>query len=659
MTENIVEQFRDYRSHLESIFSLGGSTFPSSFYDTLEALLTFRPLPQNLSPDLIVAGAPEHLRAFLTAKGFPFSFSAAPGEAAQALEGFIAYTKEPQWSSILEVIFLRYAAERWLDYLGSRNSRSTPCILLALCPSLDLQVLEENHTEPCKPNTVTLPILILNTDRAPACQLKLRVSRVHGAGVSLTTAEPSDDQTHLVDVCDEIRGGCALVYKLYLQLDGASTIRIEPLYLHVGLETEAGTSEGIEVLLGGANVPESPTEEGHDPSALNPFIPDLPLTSSLQWSTIAKGDHALIVNSLATDPEMSSGRAFVIRGLRRTGKTSLLRWLTWQMKAENSGLLPVYIDVYLWNLSLGEGNQRPSAEALYYELAESLVAAAQSVSADTELRTLLADVEEDMLMSLDSLEKKISRVREIVRQLPVVVIDDLDWWINHDTFREAQEVLRPLVALAARTQICSIVLSHDWTTPDWDEKYDRASVLPWRIRFLKKQDVTELIRLSPIPFTDLAVDFLWRLSGGWHGPLQLFCYHILQQAHLTNQRARLIDLSMAKRSVAYVLNSKDFDGFFQYFLRSFQPQESDLLLGLIANSSVVLDSGMILGLQFMPDSGFSLTSPNSEFESSAEALKLLAEKEIIEPFDGRGGHCRLRVGFLAYRSVFGRESDNG
>ena len=153
-----------------------------------------------------------------------------------------------------------------------------------------------------------------------------------------------------------------------------------------------------------------------------------------------KGERELLAAEILTDPLLDHGRMYVIRGVRRSGKTSLLQGLREKMNADDAKFLPVYIDISLWHLTLQEKAASIDIDGLLYELADSAARkAALFISDEAEVEEIEEALTNEQSMTLEpsSFGALMDKLEASTGRKVVFLLDELDWWIKQEPFKRA------------------------------------------------------------------------------------------------------------------------------------------------------------------------------------------------------------------------------
>jgi hypothetical protein len=578
-----------------------------------------------------------------------------PREMRTMLESLIALTGHLQneKSGIAKVLNL--AARQWNNAI--KDLRNPACLHLALSPSLDLEVRERELRPLDGGDFISeVPLAITNSGLLPAYDALLTILAIDGVeGLGITPAKLVRAGTWQLEIDQEVLPGRPILVVLQVRQRIAASLELITSFTRYAPDATGGQSNRLRINF---IVPgEAPLDESR-----NPFRPDLPLTpltADGDWTPLMKDERELLAAEILADPLLDSGRIYVIRGVRRSGKTSLLLGLREKMNTDGAKFLPVYIDISLWYLTLQEkAVSIDDVEGLLYELADSAARKAMLFLSEeeekkaTEIEELLARTQ-DMKLEPSSFGILMDKLRASTGRKVVFLLDELDWWIKKEPFKGDAQALLAYLAGFSRSSHCSIVLAHDWTTRGWDAPYgedDKLLPIPKRIKFLEKGAFDSLIRSMPRQVTAVASEFLWKFTGGWPGLAQLICFEV---SEALKKEDMVVDEWLAKEVAERTLASKDWQPFLNSLMASFSETEISLMSWATENRLIDLSSSAIRGLLYLPGRTFKLTLNDSSLGLSEndinDAIRALVDKQILELSEQH--EVALRVGAFAYSSL--------
>ena len=658
------ESLRRYRLSLAAVMGDSNADDDSlEIFDLLEDFLLQRPLHRLYTRESIEATSPAYLRPFL-AEVFPlFPTQLCLSDDPEELKALIAVTCRPVWSELLEAEFLRVAAEGRLKELSLVFPVRT-LLTISISPSLDYNSLEPEFTaEETGASAYFITISIINTERIAAWSPELLVED-SGAVISteLIDGLPRVEGEPLV-VAPKLAGGEAIVVRILVRhTSSAPELKLYAEYNRTVPTPDRERSNTIVLQL--VNSPRSVDDRTTTPS--NPYYPDLPLYTDDQWASMANRSQRTIAEQILADPELARGRTSVVLGLRRTGKTSLLLELVRRMEESNS-LLPVYIDIYRWHSSLVRTKAALDDENLYYEIAEAAIHAAnkclillgeaEQKAFEDCFRSSFSLQSENLRLTSDALGFKLRHLQQCLSKKIVIILDELDWWLNKGPFEDGQRILSPLVSLASRSKDLSLLLAYDWVSPDWFNLFNQydLTLVSRRLNFGHRSELKSLLSLSGLTFSLSAEEFIWRFTGGWTGVLDLVAFAITDRFGGNRDGAQvIIDLPAARAVVKYLVESPEYFNFFSTFQEGLTRDEVELLGSMAASGLIEEKSGLIRYLRLTMETGLQFDPPrasNLDGKSISEVKVILLElqnKEVIEVIEGSFGLCRLRAGFLFY-----------
>lgn len=563
---------------------------------------------------------------------------------------------------------LACVAESLLEHLESIQEAQTPASVdVYLSPSLDLGCPEEEEDGVYW--RIKLPVALTNKGGQIAAGVNLLLTL--GDQVTLQQDDDNFEESAYGEwryIVGSISSGQTKIIDIPMKHIPQSEIDIDVEYLKDISSSPEKEKKRVSYVL-----PIPQTMIGLD--WRNPYIPDAPLTSEWHWDNMVKGNHDKVVERIMSDIESSGGpehNVYIVRGLRRTGKTSTLEGLKRKLN-EGTKYLPVYIDFYRWFLILrSKGVSLDDNKALLYEIACAAAREARRRDIDVDFgeyfqiydESVNIDLEEteQPQMDFNSLDSFIIELSAASQRKVVFLLDELDWCIRARELLGQGEKLDQLIGVVsalARTENCTAILAHEWPTKEWEKEYEKNNMSPTdeSTQFLGIDDLRELAKLTlsdsqrepsfPPLYTEMAIQYIWRITGGWPGLAQLIFYWIFE--NIDKRKKTLITVSVVKGVVKDILESKDADAreFITYLLGSFDAEEISFLKKL--SSKIVQESSMIPGIQRV--SGRFVVEDSIGQDNSGQILDRLGGeggKQIIEPVNEEQSQFRLRVGLLSY-----------
>lgn len=675
MSDSAITALRNYVQGMAELSKLDvtGASEREALLRRLLDLISVTPfssLPElSVSPVAIENRDSLELQPLLCAAAGAFAIRNSKEDAEEALKTFIWGIRAPRNRLLPEAQLLIRAANRWLDALRVEDENTL--LSLEIGASLDLSQREEYR---CSDGTAKLALSIFIANQGFPTPAEAYVCIETSVNVSdcLVSEAISPHPRFWKKALQEIPArGARVRDTIMVSYRGYGSVKV---WIEYSSSQKRGSTSLTEVIETELISSTQAADESLIRDISNPYIPDLPLLTFSQWERLAKGTHRQLSEHLLEDLSIDSGRVVVIRGCRRTGKTSILQHLRTELEHQGD-FLPVYIDLYMWFLELKNRDKCvKDGETLYYELVRATFSAIESTFADIEndvaeedprierLRRRLDEPSKTRSLQLREFEDFMSAVKDELGRRVLLIIDELDWLVNMDVFAgTAESMLGGLAATSLRRGSFSALLSHDWTSPGWEPRYKegRWSFLTRRVRFLRRSDVEALARVDErLRVSDMAIDFIWRFTGGWPGLVQLLCYEVIEVVR-RGENGSTIDIVVAKAAARRILDSPDYGKFLSYLLGGLLEDEMEILSWLLTSNLIDLESGEILGLHRDPASGYRLNFPRSLTtnqrldESRFSAILLqLEEKEIIAELNRGSGRTRLLVGLMAYRLTY-------
>lgn len=652
MNQSILSALDDITGILQSLPEAFGNRSKAlvRFYDVLNQLHAGGPFsPVDFASALsVVPPAPEPLHSLLESAQRAFSIRRPFSEMREPLSRYRDIWKE-RYGSLPEAQLLAREATRWLEYLDQlEQQHEQPAKLeIGLSPSLDLTYLEERE-ESSGVRIVNLPIEFANSGRLPALGIEVNYM-IEGARAPEQSSLSGDPYTELLP--RGIGEGQNLIKTIRLEHAQQGRVEIWARYHDIMSEQAPRTTGRFAFdLLVSSKIDRKPN---------NLYTPDLPLTSEWQLQNLMKGRHLEIVESILSDPYLRTGRLYVVRGLKRSGKTSVLHELRWRMR-QTEHYLPVYIDLESWTISLRQDHATIDGQGIWYELADSIARETSILSIETECQGhidgYLDQYQDTIRMRYQSFIEFVELVQDKTKRQIVLLIDELDSWIRAPEFENDAKTLLLQLSSLAQQRKCAIVLAHGWSHEEWEARYTETRIRPvyHPLELLNKGDIVQLAELIPIPYTKMALDLIWRLTGGWPGLVQSLLYSIVEEVKQRNRDRDLVDVGVVKSLVNTLLGTPDYRAFLRSCLGGFDSAEIALLEKLVELGMIRKDSGRIEGVRKVPGRGVVLERKqdlNLPIDSIQRALSWLESQQAIEPVWIDPNSYRLRIGLLSYPAV--------
>jgi len=596
-----------------------------------------------------------------------------------------------------EVQFLKNQAICWLDYIESLPVQNfKPASLrVDLLPSLDLESLEERDLHGLR--KIQIPFAVTNLGELPALNVVLRVDLE-----KLQDADP-EPEPHFTRTSSRFLVKTKLPFSI-----GAGETRVISLNLRHSTKGQfSASTEHINFLENSSD--SKPNEklddvillspEGYDKTNLtNPYKYRLPLVSEEQWQKLLKGKHQDIIETIMTNANSDSGNWYAIHGLKHTGKTSILQKLRWHMQ-KDEGLLPVYVDLYSWWDSLYKQKQSINSEEFWYEIADSIARETEQgrselvkflqkkTEGDSEVRIpkKTKEVEQDMMaeksivsnddmhnddneqkcLSYDNFDDFIKHITDISGKRLILLLDELDSLYGSEEFSDDAQIIFAPIRSLIRKHNCLIVFAHVRPLQELQKnKEDKTSPHlpePLFIELLENHDLfgnekrTGLAELTTLTYTQMAQKYIFNITGGWPGIVQLVFYKIVEKVKKQRNEKVLVDVGFVKNVIKEIFVSPDAQEMLGYFWESFDAEEFALIRGLVEAGAVKYETSKIEGVRQLPGKSFLIKKKLQKCTSLQDhkfvrVFNKLIDKQIIEPI-GNGNTYRLRVGLLAYPIV--------
>jgi len=644
------------------------------------------------------------------------------------LNDFIKFCGD-KYPHLPESKLLKKIAQNWYDQIQLLvNQHYEPAIVrTSLSPSLELDISAEEQKENTCLRDIILPLAITNLGKFPILDVRLHLF-LEGAVPVYEKLKRLDDSTCEIDFKSAIAAGETEVTYVHLLMSADTKVIIHTYYQDflqeftiteqsldylkeenasdelierlrnfenrifrgrdkfsdilksmIGDDKNLGdkslSTKYIEFLLSQSfpnNIKSSkfeisiPISVQHEIEKINnPYTPNKPLVSEWQIKNLMQGKHDKVAKKIMSDLKIHESKVHFIRGLNRSGKTSILLELKYLINKEKS-YLPIYIDFYTWWSIILKKNLTIDIEGLLYELANSASQEAYLLDLDTtSVDNYLKEFEEEMCMSYQDFKVFIKRLSEISSKKYYIVflLDELDWWIRD--IGKMQDVTHKLVSYMSgliQEGFCSVVVATMWSNQEWKRKLLDSKVLliPNVIEFFEREDIEKLSYVNVVSnkthlfYTPLSIEFIWRISGGWPGIVQLIFYRIIEKLKVEESSDGIIDIGLVRKVVEEIINSEDNRPFVVYHLKSLEISEIKFLKQLVILDLIRKNSGEINQIRKSKGEGFILLELDASQIKQKDInaiLTSLESKQILEPIGKESIRFRLRVGLLSYLVV--------
>lgn len=625
-----LEALRRYRDELQRLADLGvaGAEERVHIYSELARIAEASPLQAiaELPSDGIEGNTP--LRDLLAYSSEAFNRSGTPDLLADRLSAFgNAPTKG--FETLPEHVIMKGAAANWLSAL--RGEQEDAFLLVSLSVSLNPMVIEEDIHSGRDSCSLSLPVSIDNRGGLGVsfALLYLR-STTETVGVSIDGAEWLKDKRCWRLRSTEIAGhsGQRFVINIKYTQSCAIDIWAESNWSGAASPSERTIySNHLEVVLD-TPIATAPVD--------NPYVAGLPLVADLQWDRLVQGRHPNLVAELCAEV-WRSPNVIALRGCRRSGKTTMLKRIS-KLLGRGDTYIPIYFDVRDWWASKSDSSNVLGPDDICFELASHALreVATSAMAESAEIQDEISRVAEILNsrpafdLSTDQLEYVLGLLAKATRKSFCILMDEVDLPVIHSSLKgNVVSLLDSLEEVANSSINVRILIAHDWSSQGWEARLGQRGVRLFqrRVPFLNLPDLQRLATISPdVRFTDLAVDFIWRSSGGWPGLSQLLFQKAVDLV-ISLGAGNPIDVKTVKSVAETILVTEAED--IEYTFGSIASDEWSVIKGLIASTKNSSGDGFSMGI-----------TPGDKTAQS------LAEKEIIQ-LDKRYNTCRLRVGLLA------------
>ena len=577
------------------------------------------------------------------------------------------------------------SAHRWIDEIdricSQKSNADLELHLVTSLPTSRNDVEEHTMVGTRRANSrqVRLPVAIINKGAGPAFRVRLAItgnSVVGGkAETYLGTIRPDEIKSFVFEFHQDKPSATMNVSAIYQDFDGMEDKRELPLRW-------PGLTNPLQ-------------------SAIhNPYIVGRPISSPSEFDTVFRGRKEHLRTLRRTISGCQDHGTFIhVRGLRRTGKTSLLL----QVRHELKEMLFVYIDCLNAEMKIDmqlRNQNIEEREIIPWIMGRFLQEIAFELTPDDEL-TIDSDVvtESQFETLFDTLRQQGKRVILVLDEADAFARSPLNKKMVEGFGQPAKLILDFLKKLTAKGLI--VVFVHELVDDFWSQNiFPHTEV---RLGLLRREDTEELAKqVSPdVIYTPLALNYLWTITGGYPFLIQLVCYYLVESLnqqltrlstsirptrqwwnrfawHARNLLGRgvgppatdsvsgVVDIEYLKQIVEKMILSADARLQTDYLRWGFSKPESELLRLLTVPGRIDTQTGEIIPFRVeskvgpkvrlrnrdecTEDSDYDWIMKEFEKESLQVACRNLLTKEIFDRYqlDERdtSTNIRLRVGFL-------------
>lgn len=571
-----------------SLVGLGVADQMEQFYDLLSSMSeSFSPVDFREIPD--ITEMPDGIQEVMevanrfsnpsSRDGFPVS------KREQTLEEARERCRE---CSTPEAALLRMIVDEWLDKIRQVSRapyRHQAKVVVGLTPSLAVGDKEEESKD--QRWMVRLPVAVHNHGPGRAYGVKIIVK---GAGSHFTWSVDRPPEESLFSI-KELKSGEIKVYTITFQHAGQCSLSVGG---HFFTESTAGP-EQIQTML--YDFP-GPVRENSLLASRNPYILTPPIPKEY-WNTLVYEREGQL-RSLMDSVRGGRPGLIALKGLRRTGKTTLLRHFCDMVSDADVGGLAVYIDCLNWRLQWEKDKKEGhpwNVEVFLHKVASVIL----QVARYREF-SLSATLQEDEGSAFEQFSRFMQQVRDQIAPRPLVLVfDEADSLVYFPDFREL--LILGFKPIADGLHV-HVVMSYDLVNSMWEHMWtqDRLTFADDVRTPLLSRKATNDLATNPLGlrYTPLAAEFLWRVTGGYPALIQLVCHHLVEDIRarkvISDGVIRVADL---KDVVGHILISRDERQYIDYLRYGFGFEERRLLLTLIRHKAVDSQTGQLKQLSYV------------------------------------------------------------
>lgn len=448
---------------------------------------------------------------------------------------------------------------------------------------------------------------------------------------------------------------------------------------------------------------------------LNPYLVNRPILSKQDEDRFLWGFSRIFVKQVLTDLQKKTPNLYIVRHVRHSGMTSVLRCIEAGREGHTRDRsLIIYINWYRWYL-LFKG--RSTYEVLFYEIALRILdqAVQQNVPGIDQImaRHFGKGTTTKLTMTEKELEAFLNELYQEVKSI-TLLMDEFQYWLwREDVTKQTPIVFSYFQEVLIQVHKIRIVVGLAWGDSEKEAALRRSLTIlgikpSLHLQFLERDDIPKLIAAGQplqtkalqgsrklasqqVLYTDLAKEYIWLMTGGWAGLLQLVFDRILWNiSEVTAKEADgteamsgrdgsiLVDINLVRRVINDLQSNR---GMLVSFRDAFSREEKAILEEFATNHKGWFQTNTLhfreeaLSLaQEHRGEGLSenlfhigvnwsvrLEETLNRKEDPQQILGLLRDKQVIEsinqPFeqDTAPAHfiLRLRVGMLADKRFWG------
>lgn len=340
----------------------------------------------------------------------------------------------------------------------------------------------------------------------------------------------------------------------------------------------------------------------------NPYVSDRPLTKT-EFAILFKGKDRELVDVIPRFIEKADFQSQLISlmGLRRTGKTTLLKLSLERLKHNTSSIpfLILEIDLLVF-LKDSEKNFPPSVlerelDGLFWQYIYQKL--------HGEIEGLMPNIMSGVVMPLsnahsfyESIQILLKFARETLHRLRLVFAFDEADYFGYTLFDRHLATLQTRLLDIVLTNNITLIIVHDNVRTTWQEllvgqyyqKTSSHSLAQYRsfyTHFIGRSDRDNLLGIGPLMFTTLAKEAVYTFTGGYASLIQLLCQRLVD---MKNNEWRNRPILVTVQDIKDVIGTEVNDYLMvEYIFNSFDSREIMLLLALAQKDFVDEFTGIL------------------------------------------------------------------
>lgn len=582
-------------------------------------------------------------------------------------------------------------------FMACKNSFSTSLdVRMQVWPSLDLSFKEEDfdydHVD------IKLPVLISNYGEKDAYDVEIKADLQMSNSPKIDNLSTDSSRQYDNLSIDSLRHCSFKFGKLKFKNLTESNIKVSGSY-----RQNENANEIAGVVKHANGIGDSRTISINSPKKIPESIkeqldeekhPLQPLVSDDLWKEIAVGDVDSIVNGIVEmlDSVVSFGRLGRVTGLRRSGKTTVLKRVQNEIAVkehDSLSYLVVYIDLlsfsenikwefdknsndqgrtplnYLWGAIAHQLYEDLRDKEMYEDInPEEVIKAAKN--ADETFPSFSNDSfpvlqRNQFVQFINSTKNKTGRKNLLL------LWDEGDAFLGEPWNDKIIDKMKMDLRDFVHNEVYVVLIAHSYGEYDWDKEFDdlgpnsELRLTPYVLNLLSKSQTKKLMKKGGLKYTELGEETMWAFTGGYIPCIHILSDYMIKKIKRGDITRWPLTSAVVKKAVMGVVQSPPWWNQLDYLRYGWSALEELILIVLSENTS--LPSGIIQGISLKKSNAdiiveqdikvkvkeladkFDVDLKQNELEGGIDRMtKLLKHKQLIEPVNEKMDKFHWRVG---------------